>query len=330
MKLESNNKHRNLDGSSYGYEELGKENYEGFPSYSDTYDASSQSQEAEMIRKILNESSLSLDNAHNNTDDENLNKSHIVNVDGTEFDLDKLFDDSSLVDAHIEKESNIIDKTNDHISEQTADETAPLISNDKKEEKVQEDRNTLIIEILNLVNQIHDFNNGFSLFDLTKQFEEYNYSIEDLQRFKNEYAEMIQNNKTFREEPIIQEDKNTLIIEILKLMNEHQEIMVTLSDLVNQLSERNIDILKSCRNAYLSINHDNINKPSNEERADQMIEAMINGQLDTNGQPIMETANQDNHTKIMGFTGFPILALVSFAFSGLMLLVGAIAIILVK
>lgn len=210
---------------------------------------------------------------------------------------------------------------------------------EKKEvnKEEHEDRKTLIIEVLNLVNNISDFDNGFSLADLAAQFDEDSsyYSIEKLQQLKNQYLEMIQSKKTFKEdskEKMVQGDRNTLIIEILSLMNKHRELDTapSLPDVIKQLSTRNIEELEKIRNDYLPLNKNKVNSQSNEMKIDAMIEAMANGELDTNGEPIIETENQNSNVRIMGFTAFKLLALVSFAFSGLILILGTIAIAFMK
>lgn len=188
MGLESGSKKRNLEASRFGYEGLGKETWEGVPSYSTSSNGNSQLREAEEIRKILEGVTLSTNN-----DDDIDYEATVANVNKTSLEME----------------------------------------------------------------------------ELRKKFE-----------------------LLFEDEPIIKED---------------------------------ITIIES------EINETTLDKNGNmvEQQAEAIVEAMVNGTIDVDGNQINNSV-PDLNPKQMGFTAFQMLALVSFTFSGLILIIGTIAIAFMK
>jgi len=73
--------------------------------------------------------------------------------------------------------------------------------------------------------------------------------------------------------------------------------------------KRNLDLIYG--DSISSKINDQMPKETQEQKADEMIEAIVNGELDTNGQPIVQTQDVISNNRTMGFAKIWILGILT-------------------
>lgn len=144
------------------------------------------------------------------------------------------------------------------------------------------------------------------IIELTKKVKDYGARLDSVVHIMN-YLDQIDNNVFCIQikNEIIEKFKNKQPIDIdsyIEIINK-------------ELGLSNEENIKENDNSILE---------ENSRRADAMIEAMVNGKMDTNGEMIDNIEQSENYTRSMGFTKYHLLVLISIIFSILLTVIGII------
>lgn len=334
MGLESGSKKRSLEAGRFGYEEIKKERWEGITTY--------------------NDNSVKNDNGR----------------DDLQKLLDKLHDlsdsDSEIKLTFDQKKEKLINTLNNHFGNNNQFTEMETISNDDMikiinlyEQEASEDGkdpwyylyfDDLIIMqkcVYDIIKDIPKYSNITEKLEklyedeLNRRLKRYvhDYGEETDKTYQQSYAKMskysltladMKQRKIQRILSQVSDMKN--VVQLEEVISDYEKIKLDLETAGIILPEsygNNVAKAKNKLNNH-NIIENKLNSQSNEMKIDAMIDAMVNGELDTNGQPIIQTENQNSNTKIMGFTASKMLVLVSFVFCGLILIIGTIAISFMK